>query len=179
MLSALFSVLKSDGERSELAAFYTQNKKKLYAAAFSKLHNHEAAEDAVQEAFLRVAKYPERFFALNNNKRLAYMLVVLVNTTTDSLGSRIGYEELTEDIADDSPAVEDIALGSISADELKRFIDGMPKAKRDAVTLKLVCGYTNSEIADMLGISKAAAEKRISDAYKFIKKYLNGGDGNA
>ena len=66
-------------------------------------------------------------------------------------------------------------MGKIAAEKLKKFIGGLSEARRQALILKAVYGLSNTQIADILGISEAAARKRISDAYKLIKDFINGG----
>lgn len=51
MISAALAVLETEEQRNELAEFYKKNKNRLYRIAYSKLHNRESSEDAVQETF--------------------------------------------------------------------------------------------------------------------------------
>lgn len=175
MIAGALAVLDTEERRNELAEFYTQNKSGLYAFALSRTHNREKAEDAVQEAFLRIAKYPESFFSLPVHKRISYAVIVLGNAINDIISESAKFSELPETVEDNSPSVEDIALGNVAADELKAFIMAMPEAQREAVILKLVHGMTTSEIANALNISEPTARKRVSNAYRTIRKYLNGG----
>ena len=62
MIAGTLAALDTEERRNELAEFYKENKNALYAFALSRTHNREKAEDAVQEAFLRISKYPEGFF---------------------------------------------------------------------------------------------------------------------
>lgn len=177
MLSAALAVLKTDSQRNEIAEFYRKNKRRLYAIAYSKLKNKAAAEDAVQETFLSIAKYPEKFFEIEAHKKVPYVLIVIRNVISRMLkeANRQQADELPNDFSGSAPSVEDIAIGRISAEELKKFIDNMSSALRDVIKLKAISGLSNSEIADVLGISEGAVRKRISDAYKQIKKFLNEG----
>lgn len=97
------------------------------------------------------------------------------NAINDIISESAKFSELPETVEDNSPSVEDIALGNVAADELKAFIMAMPEAQREAVILKLVHGMTTSEIANALNISEPTARKRVSNAYRTIRKYLNGG----
>ena len=87
MISAALTILRTEDERLELSKFYTLYSKRLYAIAYSKLHNRLDAEDAVQETFARIAKNPEKFFSLEDNKRLAYRLKLVYRPL---LGGLIG-----------------------------------------------------------------------------------------
>lgn len=175
MIAAALAVLETEERRNELAEFYEQHKYDLYAFALSRTHNRERAEDAVQQAFLRIAKYPERFFSLPVHKRISYAVIVTRNAIADILGDGAKYSELDESTAADGLSVEDFSIGNIAAEELKSFIKIMPEAQRSAIILKLVHGMTTREIAAALNISEATARKRVSNAYRTIEKYLNGG----
>lgn len=175
MIEAALAVLDTEERRDELSEFYEQHKSALYAFALSRTHNRERAEDAVQEAFLRIAKYPERFFSLPVHKRMSYAVIVTRNAINDILGEGAKFSELAEATADNGLSVEDFSIGNIAAEELKAFIMKMPEAQRSAIILKLVHGMTTAEIAAALNISGQTARKRVSNAYRTIEKYLNGG----
>lgn len=176
MISAALAVLENEEQRNELSKFYEENKDRFYAIAFSKLHNHESTEDVLQEAFLNIVKYPKTFFALEAHKKVSYTLLIIRNVILHMQKDSDNYMscELTDAVEDDSLSVEDIAIGNMSAEKLKEFINGLPEARKQAIYMKAVYGLSNTQIADILGISEAAARKRISDAYKIIKNYING-----
>lgn len=175
MIVGALAVLDTEERRNELSEFYAEHKNALYAFALSRTHNREKAEDAVQEAFLRIAKYPDRFFALEVHKRMSYAVIVTGNAVKDILNESARFSELPETVEDNSPSVEDITLGSVAAEGLKAFIMAMPEAQREAIILKMVHGMTTAEIAAALNISEPTARKRVSNAYKTIEKFLNGG----
>lgn len=69
MIQAALAVLENDKQRNELATCYEQYKNRFFSIAYSKLHNSEEAEDAVQEAFLRVANNPNKFFTISPEEK--------------------------------------------------------------------------------------------------------------
>lgn len=174
MISAALAILENDEQRRLMTEFYKQNKNKLYRLAYSKLHSREAAEDAVQETFLRIAKYPKKFFEIDAHKRAPYAVIIIRNVITDILTSSTNqnHDELTEDIADSGLSMEERVEGRISSEELTSFISQMSQAKKQAIMLRVAYGLSNEQIADVLGISLEAARRRISDAYKAINDFL-------
>ena len=54
MLSFYVSLVETEEEKSLVEALYIKYEQDMYNVAFSILHNNYDAEDAVQEAFLRV-----------------------------------------------------------------------------------------------------------------------------
>ena len=76
MINTALAILQTDEQRNTLSDFYQTYKNRFYAIAYSKLHDRNLAEDAVQEAFSRIASKPETFFSLSHNKMIAYTDVV-------------------------------------------------------------------------------------------------------
>ncbi len=72
--------------------------------------------------------------------------------------------------------MEDIIIGYISSEAVLLFIRKMPETKRQAIILKTEYDLSTAEIADIMNISENTARKRISDAYKLIRGFVNGGN---
>ena len=176
MLSAAFAVLKTAEERDIVNELYTGYSRRFYAIAFQKLNNSTEAEDAIQEAFLRIASKPDGLLNCAPEKRVSYVDVVIRNVAVEMFRKRTAHEtvELDEEMPDSSCSVEDIALGRISEADLIDFIMTIPQAKREALLLRAYAHLSNSEIAEALDITEAAARKRISDAMKLIKDHVKG-----
>lgn len=177
MISGALAILQSDEQRNILSDFYEEHKNQFYSIAYSKLHNSEESEDAVQEAFLRIVKYPDRFFLIEPHKRLPYAIIIIRNVVLQILEQKGKYkfEELTEEISDCQVSVEDISIGNVARDELVEFIKSMSEAKKQAIILKVVYGMSNREISDVLGITESAVRRRISDAHGIIINYVRKG----
>lgn len=73
MISAALSVIEDEKQRNELAIFYEKYKNRFYNIARSKTNDPNESEDAVQEAFTRIANKPERFFYITSEERLRYV----------------------------------------------------------------------------------------------------------
>ncbi len=179
MISSVLSILKSDEERNEVAELYETYSDRFYAIAYSKLHNRNDAEDAVIEAFSRIATKPEQFFRIPAHKRVTYVDVIVRNIAIDMFRHNIRTETISDEELDtyaSDISVEDIAIGEVSEGELKGFIDSMPESKKSALILRIMYDQTTAEIAHALGISETAARKRLSDAGKMIKAFVEKGE---
>lgn len=178
MITAALAVLQTDEQRNILSEFYEENKNKFFSLAYAKLQNSEESEDAVQEAFLRIVKYPEKFFSIEPHKRLPYSIIIIRNVVLQMLEKQGKYtfEELPEDIPDSNLSIEDISIGNVARSELVEFIQTLSEAKKQAVILKGVYGLNNREIADVLGITESAVRRRIADAYGRIIYFVRRGE---
>ena len=172
MISTALALLETDEQRNVLSEFYQKYKNRFYAIAYSKLHGKAAAEDAVQEAFLRIVD--------KHNKRVAYADVIVRNVAIDMFNKNNAHkiEELTEDVSDEAYTLglEDTVIGSVSKNELLAFILKLPVLQRDILNLKVVFELSNSEIAQKLNVSENVVRQRLYQARKSISSFLESGD---
>lgn len=180
MISTALALLETDEQRNVLSEFYQKYKDRFYAIAYSKLHGKAAAEDAVQEAFLRIVDKPENFFKIEHNKRVAYADVIVRNVAIDMFNKNNAHEleELTDDVSNENyaPGVEDTVIGSVSKNELLAFILKLPVLQRDILNLKVIFELSNSEIAQKLNVSENVVRQRLYQARKSISAFLESGD---
>lgn len=180
MISTALALLETDEQRNVLSEFYQKYKNRFYAIAYYKLYGKAAAEDAVQEAFLRIVDKPENFFKIEHNKRVAYADVIVRNVAIDMFNKNNAHkiEELTEDVSDEAYTLglEDTVIGSVSKNELLAFILKLPVLQWDILNLKVVCELSNSEIAQKLNVSETVVRQRLFQARKSILDFLESGD---
>lgn len=178
MISSALAVIENEEQRNELAKFYEKNKTRFFAIAYEHLHNKEDAEDVIQETFLRIADKPDIFFSKSQNDKVLYTTVIVRNISVNIYHKKQKHEceDLTDDIVDESISVIERAVGERSKEELMTFIYSLSEALRHALFLKIHYQMTTSEISKALGISETAARKRISDAEKRIRRYMEDKD---
>lgn len=175
MIEAALAVLETDEQRNILSEIYEQNIKKFYSIAFSKLHNKEDAEDAIQEAFLAVANNPDVLFSISDEKRVPYINVIIRNISYKIWNKRHKINENEVYLNDNIEApisTEEIVLSEYSCKQVLEFIDTLSESSKSALYLKMQFGLKNSDIAKLLGISEEAAKQRISRASNLIKKFM-------
>lgn len=177
MVSAVVSTMNDDSQRNELAEIYNKHINKFYAIAFSKLKNNQDAEDAIQEAFLDIAKNPEILFSIPVNKRAAYMNVIVLHKATNIFKKRnkIAERELDYDTCDDllsnDSLLDEKVIGDFNCGQILKFIRNMPESLLEAVYLKYNFNMNIADIAKSLGVSEDVVRKRLSRAYFKINEY--------
>ena len=180
MISAALGILETDEQRNELAEFYRKNKNRLYRIAFSKLHNKESAEDAVQEAFLRLAANEKRFFKLSGSERVTFANVVVRNVAVDMYRAEnvVNTVELSEntlnETCDNPPEAE--LIYKFTKEKLTEFMRKLPPLQRDILYLKAVHGMPIREIAEMISVSENVVRQRLFCARQAIKEALRKGE---
>lgn len=180
MISAALAILETDEQRNELAEFYRNNKNRLYSIAFSKLHNRESAEDAVQETFLRLATNEKRFFGLSVSERVTFANVVVRNIAVDMYKDEntVNTVELSEnnlkELSDNPPEAE--LMYRLTKEKLTEFVRKLPPLQRDVLYLKAVHGMSIREIAAMISVSENVVRQRLFCARQAIKEALRKGE---
>lgn len=175
MFDTTFAVIEDEAQRNELAAFYAEYKDRFYLIAYSKLHNAQHAEDAVQETFSEIADKPENFFGVPEEKRLAYIDVIVRNISVEMFNSqnKLPSDELDENIEDDKISLENGLFAKISHDEILAFIDALPALQRNVLMMHCLFGLSIDETAQRLNISLTAANKRLTLARRAIKTFID------
>lgn len=175
MIDCILSTIENEDRRNELAEFYSKHKSRLYNIAFSKLHNKEEAEDAVQEVFSEIADKPEKFFDIPLDGRLAYTTVMVKNISVNMFNAKnkAPSEALDEETEDIEISLEENILNRISEEELISFIDQLPTLQKNVLTLHCLFDLSIDETAQRLNISLVAAKKRLMLARKAIKAFVD------
>lgn len=178
MISAALAVLENDEQRNELSELYRKNTGVLFSIALARLHNWEDAEEAVQEAFLAIAKSPECLFRIPKEKRAAYINVIVRNQSFRLWNIRhereINETELKDDIVDDGPLIEEKICINCSRDEVYKYIDTLSEVAKSSLLLKYEFDLSYPEIAKLLGTTESVVRKRVSRAACKIMEFVEG-----
>lgn len=176
MIGAALSLISDAGERRTLEKFYKKNRRKLYSIAFSKLHNIHDAEDAIQEAFLRITEKPDKFFSISEEERIYYVAAIVNNISVDLFNKRNKHnaEEVNEDLIykSDEHLIENSLLEKIEHCELLDFINNLPELQRNVLILTCLSEHTIKETADILKVSENVVSQRLFLARKSIKAFV-------
>lgn len=174
MISAALAILESEEQRNELSELYKQNIMQFYSIAYSKLHNRQDAEDAIQEAFLRIVRYPEKFFEIPTHKRLPYAVIIIRNVAIDMYNSKnkISTEQLNQDYELETISLENHLFEKITHDEVVSFVNRLSTAQRNVLMLHCFFGLSIDETSQRLNISLTSVNKHLTLARRAIRKFI-------
>lgn len=156
----------------EFRELFEQLGPSLYRLAYSYVKNRCDAEDAVQEAFLRLLSSGIRF--RDPEARRRWLMKVTVNRCRDLLRSagrrrEVGLEDAAE--AGGDPALSE------ELSDVRSAIFALPEKYRVVVLLHYYEGLDSRQIAKLLRITPSTVLTRLSRAREQLKKRL-GGDWN-
>lgn len=171
-------VLKKAGEWSaretateregEFAALVHRNARRMFRVAYSLLHNSHDAEDAVQEAFLKL--YRGQAWRRIDNEQ-AFLGQTVWRLALDRLPRQPQAEdaeaiELTSALA----TPEQCAAGGEQRELLRQMLNALPEELRQPLVLSAIEEMTSREVAEIMGIPEATVRTRIMRAKTELKK---------
>jgi RNA polymerase sigma-70 factor (ECF subfamily) len=152
----------------------------LYRAAYRVLGDAGAAEDAVQEAFLRAWRGLSRF---DEKAELSTWLYrIAINAAIDVRRERQRHgamdAQLPEDLdgqvaaTSEEPDAHRHAASRAAVDLARKAIDQLPDAERTAILLRHFEGCSIAEIARALGGGENAAKQAVFRAVRKLRAVL-------
>ena len=146
---------------------------KLKSFLRSRVENEQAAEDLLQETFLRIH---QRLAALGDEERIeAWVFQIARNQVKDHYRARSRRRHdvpLEIEPAEPSAPRESSNRNEAVAGWLSAAIDNLPERYRQAVSLYELQGLPQAEIAERLGISLSGAKSRVQRGREKLKQAL-------
>ena len=155
------------GDRDAFGALVVRYFNPAYAVALAHLGHHESAQDAVQEAFLNAYR---RLNTLRDPERFREWLITIVRNACYSLRRKERPMVPLDAVAEPAEAL-DLERRELHA-LIRSKIAELDESPREALLLYYFSGQSQAEIADLLGISHDAAQKRVSRAREVLGQRL-------
>jgi RNA polymerase sigma-70 factor, ECF subfamily len=169
----------ASGSQEALAELYDRYGGLAYAVALRVLSDPGRAEDAVQEAFLKIWNNAASFDIHRGSLR-TWLLTSVRNRSIDYLRGRGAHErqelELQAATADAGPRADpwrEVSL-SLERNAVREAMSSLPAEQRQAVELAYFAGYSHREIADMTRVPLGTVKGRMRLALEKLSSYLQG-----
>lgn len=167
--------LSAEGDAEAFALLVDRHADSLFALARRYLGSPALAEEAVQEAFLRLWKSAPRYRPTGPVG--AYLRTLAVRVCLDGLRAARGLlEPLPDDgvLPDGGPTSEETLLEREREEGLASALSSLPPAQRMAVVLFHLEGLSVQETAELLEVSPKAVESLLSRARRTLRSRLSG-----
>jgi RNA polymerase sigma-70 factor (ECF subfamily) len=138
------------------------------AVARQFLRNSAAAEDAVQETFLRIVRRHEQYSPAK--PFTGWFYTILRNVCIDTARRESRHNQVLQDFAQERR--EPSTVGPSSAVDMD-LLARLPEAERDVLSLRILDGLAFAEIGAALGISEEAAKKRSQRGLRRLRVKLS------
>lgn len=164
------TLLDDKEDEKKFEALYEKYKKRIIAICYNILKDHQLAEDAAVEVFFSLAKNFRIVKNLEDHKLDYYIVISSRNSAIDMLKKEMRNRSMVP--YDDDLILTNENMTRYDHDFLKDCIKQLNFADREILYLKYSDGLEYKDIAKTLGISVAAARKRVQYAKDRLKKLL-------
>jgi RNA polymerase sigma-70 factor (ECF subfamily) len=167
---------RQHAEEAALAALVDQYASTLYRVAFSVLRNQQDAEDAVQEAFLRVLRHRDALGEIRDHR--VWLVRIVWNIVLDRK-RRAKTRPETDDIADLArvlPATglsaEQRAAALQHHAKVLACVEKLPAREREVMMLSAFEELSSVEIAAVLEVTESSVRSRLFRARNLLAELL-------
>ncbi len=164
-------------QEAAVAALVDEYAPTLYRVAYSVLRNAADAEDAVQEAFLRVLRHRDTLGEVREPR--VWLIRIVWNVVLDRK-RRAKTRPETDDVAE---LVRVLPANGLSAEErasaaqhhaqVLACVEQLPAKEREVLTLSAFEELTSVEIASVLGITESSVRSRLFRARNLMSELLD------
>ncbi|QIE60591.1 RNA polymerase sigma factor [Rasiella rasia] len=167
----LVAQCKQNSRKAQLA-LYKQYCDGMFVVALRYMKDDAAAQDAVQEAFIKAFKKIEQF--KGDVTFGAWLKRIVINTCLDALKARkLETEPLYDEtlrLADDESDWQ--VSDDRTVEEVMDAIEKLSDNYRDVAKLFLLEGYDHQEIAGIMGITESASRTKLHRGKLQLKEHL-------
>jgi RNA polymerase sigma-70 factor (ECF subfamily) len=160
------------GDRAAAHALMSRHLPKMLALARRMLSDPVEAEDAVQDAFMRLWTHAARWQP-GQAKFETWLYRVTMNKCYDRLRRRPTAKlEEAADVADPAPGPEANLQSAAVAEQIEAALKALPERQRAAIQLCHYQGCGNIEAAEILEISVEALESLLARGRRTLRNRL-------
>ena len=177
-----------DGELAAFDQLVLAHQQEVFAVALRMLGDHDEAQDAAQDVFVRAYR---AIGAFRREARLSTWLVsitmnvcrnrrrwwarrkrLIVASIDDPVESEEG--ELSREVIDPAPSPAHTAQQRERQQQLTATLQMLSEAQRSVITLRDIQGYSYEEIAQMLNCRVGTVKSRLNRARLQLRALLDG-----
>jgi len=163
-------------EEATLAALVSQYAGTLYRVAFSVLRNPADAEDAVQEAFLRVLRHRDSLGEVRDQRvwliRIVWNIVLDRKRRAKTRPETDDVSKLARVLPSGGLTAEQIASAAQHHAHVLACVDQLPAKERQVIMLSAFEELTSVEIASVLNITESSVRSRLFRARNLMAGLL-------
>ncbi len=167
-------MIDTEENKRKFEILYNQYKHLMLKVAYDVLKDTHLAEDAVHEAFIKLAKNMSKVGEVSARETKRYLITIIKNTSINIYNKR--KSQLQHEIYVDELGESETPLTYMDSDIDRGFfeiLNNLPIKYRDVFILKYANRLDNDEIAKLLNITEGNVRQRIARGKEMILKAKN------
>lgn len=161
---ACLLMLETAEDKSKFEKIYLRYRKMMYAVAYDILRNERDAEDAVQNAFLKIAENLEKIFDIECTKTKSYIVTIIENQAIDLYRRKKRHADVPFD-----EECAGMQMEYKGTNELAGCMARLPAHYREILLLRYSHGYGTEEIGRIMGVSPCYVSTLLQRAKKKLE----------
>jgi RNA polymerase sigma-70 factor, ECF subfamily len=168
----------ANGHESGLTELYDETSSRIYGTALQMLHSPRLAAEVTQEVYVEIWQRASSYDP-NKGSVLAWMIAMAHSLSVDRVravskeSAQERYVELNGDREFDRSSDE--IESRLDADRAREALRSLTEIQRQAVTLVYFKGYSQTEVARLLGLPLGTVKSRIRDGLIGLRDALGVG----
>lgn len=155
---------------------YKLYEQKMYKVAYSILRDEGMAEDAVQEAFLKIMKSDTYFQDVKSDECKRYIITVIKHASITIYNKRKREQEVLFLSEDENDIAQPEKQVDAKKQELDELIERLPEKYYEVVDCLVRKDLSVKETAHELSITESNVRKRFERAKALLKTFAKGSD---
>ncbi len=159
------------GDPRAQKALFEKFAAKMFAVCLRYMSNHDDAQDALQDGFVKV--FSKLIDFKNEGVLEGWIRRVIVNTCLDAIrkNAKTKFDVSLDDVSYKLDYI-DTGMEHLEVEELMKLIQSMPNGYRIVFNLYAIEGYTHKEIGERLGVNENTSKSQYLRARAFLRERL-------
>jgi RNA polymerase sigma-70 factor, ECF subfamily len=159
------------------ATLYDRHSRAAYSLAYRMMGEPQAAEDLVQEAFLKLWRGAASSYRPERGSVRSWLLAIVHNRAIDQLRSSASRRRTQEKVEATAPRFQPSeafkeSWRNVQREQVREALKGLPEEQLKVLELAYFSGYTHVEIAGLLDLPLGTVKGRMRLGLKKIKDYF-------
>jgi RNA polymerase sigma factor (sigma-70 family) len=158
------------GKPEAQEALYKKFSSKLFGISLRYTKDYSAAEDVLQEAFIKIFNNISGFKGTGSFE--GWMRRIVINTALERFRRHFQMYSISDVSENEESFKYNHILTDIAAKDLLKLVQDLPAAYKLVFNLYAIDGYTHKEIGEILNISEGTSKSNLSRARKLLQNKI-------
>ncbi len=158
------------GDRKAQSELYHRFAPRMYGVCLRYAANAEAAEDILQEGFVKVFGKLESY--RGDGSFEGWVRRIFVNTAIEHFRRKTYLQPLTEKEEDTFEGKYLTALDNMAEKDIVQLVQQLSPGYRTVFNMYVIEGYSHKQISELLGISEGTSKSQLSRAKQILQSLV-------